>query len=86
MYEKINVKLWDVQKYIATHFGVTLDQASVIAYPLTWWVNTGRASTPMLKALLNAKTFMVARKLNAPGSHDECLKRVLDYLVTLETR
>ena len=80
MTSKVDEKVWEVQMYFVNHYNATLDQSSVYVNPLAWWIYTGRASAPMLKAFLNAKTFMIARRLYGPGSHDECLKRVTDYL------
>lgn len=79
MYQKVDDKLWQVQMYLAK--SMSFDEAERTVYPLRWYVNTGRASVPFLKALLSAKTYMVARKLSVGGSVDECIARVRKHLV-----
>lgn len=47
---------------------------------LLYYINSGRASTPFLKALVNAKPFMIARKLHMGGSDSEKIGRLKAYL------
>ncbi len=44
--------------------------------PLTWYINTGRASSDFLRRLLAAKPFMVARRLHKGGTYEETINRV----------
>lgn len=58
------------------------ESESLIA-PLEWWINTGRASTPFLKALVfttERQKLTIANKLVQGGSYEEAIKRVRDYL------
>lgn len=74
----IECGLWAIQRYAMHHYGI--DQADRDTYPLRWYVNTGRASAEFLRLLFHAKPFMVARLLHKGGSHDEALRRVMEYI------
>ena len=60
----------------------TWDQANRYLDPLSWYINTGRASTEFLRRLLATKPYLIARRLMKGGTYDEVLKRIfalLDY-------
>ena len=61
-----------------TKYGI--DEADRNIYPLVWYINTCRASTPFLKALLSSKTFMIARICHNGGSDDDVIQRIKAYL------
>lgn len=70
----IETCLWHIQREIMTRHGC--DAAERYMYPLTWYVNTGRASLDFLHKLVNARPVLVARDLAKGGSYDEALRRV----------
>lgn len=74
----IETFLWNVQRELMDRYGV--DAASREIEPLRWYVDTGRASTPCIRKMMEAKPFMLARKLHQGGSDDEIIKRVQKYL------
>lgn len=70
----IDTMLWHIQREIMQRYGV--DAAARYIAPLTWYINTGRASISFLHALYNARPVLVARDLAKGGSYDEALERV----------
>lgn len=78
MMQKIDGKIWEIQMYL--NKTMSFDEADRAVYPLRWWIYTDRASVTFLKALLSAKTFMIARKLAKGGSVDDCVNRIREYL------
>jgi len=74
----IDTGLWAIQRYGMQHYGT--DAAAQDIAPLTWYINTGRATLEFSRKLLNAKPFMVARKLHEGGSYDEAIRRIKDYI------
>ena len=70
--------LWNIQKILMKKYGCTAADREIA--PLIWYINTGRASTPFLKKLINAKPFMIARKLHMDGSDVEIINRVKAYI------
>jgi len=74
----IETGLWAIQRYLMQRYGV--DEAAQDVAPLKWYINTGRAPLEFTRMLLNAKPFMVARKLHEGGSYDEAIQRIKDYI------
>ena len=74
----INDCIWEIQKILMKKYGCTAADREIA--PLIWYINTGRASTPFLKKLIDAKPFMVARRLHAGGSDTEIINRVKAYI------
>lgn len=70
--------IWKIQKVLMTKYGCTAADREIA--PLIWHINTGRASTPFLKKLIDAKPFMVARKLHMGGSDAEIIDRIKAYI------
>ena len=70
--------LWNIQKILMKKYGCTAADREIA--PLIWYINTGRASTPFLKKLINAKPFMIARKLHMGGSDAEIIQRIKSYI------
>lgn len=70
--------IWKIRKCLMEKYGCTAADREIS--PLVWYVNTGRASTLFLEKLLNAKAFMIARKLHAGGSDAEIIDRVKAYI------
>lgn len=70
--------LWAIHDELQKRYGWR------IAYrenaPLCYYINSGRASADFLHRLLDAKPFMVARKLHQGGSDDAVIRRVKEYL------
>lgn len=72
--------LWAVYDKIYNYVGDSRTADNMV-YPLRWYVNTGRASTYFLNAMLNAKPFMIARKLRDNYTTDDnAIKAVIKYL------
>lgn len=74
----VDGKLWEIKLYLINKYGSRAADNDVD--PLRWYISTGRASVDFLKALLQAKSFMVARKLHEGGSYDESIARVKKYI------
>ena len=74
----IETGLWAIQRYLMERHGVY--QAAQDVAPLSWYINTGRAPIEFIRMVLNAKPYMVARKLHEGGSYDEAIQRVKDYI------
>lgn len=74
----IDQQLWAVKKYLMPRVGV--DQAAQDVAPLNWYIGTGRASVDFLRAFVQAKPYMIGRKLHQGGSYDEAIRRVKKYL------
>ena len=77
-YLTIEDGLFKVQLHLAKKYGWPQSETDV--YPLSWYVSTGRASTEFLRSLLEAKPYMIARKLHEGGSVQEAVERVKQYL------
>lgn len=69
--------LWQVKKRLYK-YGV--DVANDETAPLYWYINTGRAYMEFPIALVQAKPFMIARKLHEGGSYNEAIGRIKRYL------
>ena len=86
MYTQIENKLTEIAIYIwhkNPEWGFLRCENAVS--DLTWYIETGRASTPFLKAFLDAKTFMLGRLIMKGGSRSEVVERVKKYLGFTET-
>ena len=77
-YTTVDNYLWEVTRYIMTRKGV--DESVRMTDPLTWYVNTGRASAGFLKRLVDTKPYIIARLLMKGGSYDEAIARVRDRI------
>lgn len=73
----IDNKVWQVRKYLMERYGC--DRADVIVAPLAWYVETGRASVAFLRAFLDSKTFMTARRLTKARTYDMAIGSLKDY-------
>lgn len=83
MYQSVNTQkteccLWHIQRYLIERYGV--DQSYHDLSPLTWYINTGRASIGFIQKLYEAKPFMIARKLHQGGSYEDVIDRICDYI------
>ena len=74
----IDTMLWAIRGEIQSRHGV--DASYRMAAPLTWYVNSGRASTAFLHKLYEARPVLVARDLAKGGSYDEALARVFNRI------
>lgn len=70
--------LWSIERELMKRYGV--DQGRRFIDPLCYYINTGRASVEFIRLLIQAKPFMVARKLAAGGSTEDAIKRVQSYI------
>lgn len=69
--------LWKVQKNIIDKHKYSYDQSCNVLYPLSYYVNTGRASGTFLRRMSLVKPFVMARILvkgYSSGSVDDCIK------------
>ena len=66
--------LWDVQKVILHRHGT--DESFRLIDPLTYYVNTGRASVSFLHRLIETSPTRIANSLMKGGSHQEALDRI----------
>lgn len=78
-YTQIDDYLWSIKLRLMRKHGV--DEADRIIDPLTWYVRTGRAPLAFLHALIKAKPFMICRRLEAGGSTDEVINRLIAFLL-----
>jgi len=74
----IDAFLYEIERNLMNNYGV--DTASREIEPLRWYIGTGRASTPCIKKMMEAKPFMLARKLHMGGSTSEIINRILNYI------
>lgn len=74
----IDIYLNKVLACLMKHYGV--DQAYRDIDPLTWYINTGRASALFLRSLVSCKPFMIARKLHEGGSVQDAVDRIKTYV------
>ena len=74
--------LWAIQLCLMNKYGV--DTARCDMEPLKWYIGTGRAPTPFIASLLDAKPWMIARMLHKGGSYDDVLKRIKKYVGHVE--
>ena len=72
----IDKYLWDVQNRIMKKHGYSFDQSYNVLYPLSYYINTGRASAEFLHNVQFVKPFVMARLLVKKYEHgtvDECI-------------
>lgn len=74
----IETGLWHIERYLMDKYGG--QQASVDCAPLKWYINTGRAPLDFIRLVLNAKPFMIGRKLHEGGSYEDAINRVAKYI------
>lgn len=86
----IDKYLWDVQENIMKKHGYGFDQSYNVLYPLSYYINTGRASTEFLHNMQFVKPYVIARILVKGYEHgtvDECIaafkKKVEDTMKKL---
>lgn len=78
MTSKMSEYCWKVQWYLMKRYGC--DAADRMMDPLTWYIGTGRASLDFLRALLEAKPYMIGRQLAKEGSVDDAIQRIKAYI------
>ena len=77
-YLEIDNIIWNIKKRLMEKHGT--DESSRIIAPLTWYINTGRATVEFLKRLRDAKTFLIVRDLEKGGSYEETINRIYNRL------
>ena len=70
--------LLDIYLCLMKKYGV--DCADRDIYPVSWYINTGRATLTFIRLLKNAKTFMICNRLHKGGSVDETLQRIFKLI------
>lgn len=71
--------IWKVQQKIIEKYGYTYDQSYNVVYPLSYYVNTGRASAEFLRNVQYVKPYVMARilaKKYENGTVDECIAAI----------
>ena len=80
LYDKVSFKIFEIQKYIIDKYGIAINEAGLITYPLSWYVHSGRSSADFDRAVISAKTFILSRvlyKCKMDGSTvDETVKAI----------
>lgn len=74
----IDTCLWHIQRSIMNRHGI--DQSERDIAPLKWYIYTGRAPVEFLGKLIEAKPFMVGRKLHEGGSYEDAIRRIKNYI------
>lgn len=72
----IDEYLWDVRNDITRKHGYSFDQSYNVLYPLSYYINTGRASTEFLHNVQYVKPYVMARVLVKGYEHgtiDGCI-------------
>lgn len=70
----IDAYIWDVIFALAPDNG--MDNAARMASPLTYYINTGRASTDFLRRLFQIKPARVARIIAKGGSDNDIMAAI----------
>ena len=74
--------LRSVEGHMMRKYGV--DNAQKELSPLRWYIDTGRASTEFIRRLLNAKPFMLGRKLHSAsgtyGTYEDIIRYIKRYI------
>jgi len=70
--------LFFIEMYLSRHYGFRQAQSDLS--PLKWYINSNRATLDFLGKLVEAKPFMIGRKLHEGGSYEEAIDRVCDYI------
>ena len=71
--------VWKVQQKIIEKHGYTYDQSYNVVYPLSYYINTGRASVQFLNDMQYVKPYAMARVLVKgfeSGTIDECIAAI----------
>lgn len=74
----IGNKVWDIRYGLIKKYGV--DEADRLIAPLEWYINTGRASAPFLRKMLDSKTAGLVKILEKDGSTEKIIKSIKEYL------
>ena len=70
----IETMLWHIERELMERH--VCDAAARYMIPLKWYVNTGRAPTSFLRALMNGRPVLIARDLAKGGSDEEVIDRI----------
>lgn len=73
--EAIENQMYRIRLWLQMRHGTR--QGDVYMSPVEWWINTGRASTPFLKAFCKADYHAIGRILEKGGSDQEVVKKLL---------
>ena len=74
----IDNTIWEIYRKLMNKYGCM--NAEIYIRPLTWYVYTGRSTLEFEKRLINARKYMIVRKLTAGGSDQEIINRIKEYL------
>lgn len=58
----------------------TYREAEILAEPLAWYIETGRAPTPFLQKLVGIRPFLIVRRLEKGGSTNEVVERIKEFV------
>ena len=71
---RIDAELWKIRMELAKELG--FDESGRKMYPLTWYVNTGRASIGFLRDLFSADKKRIVNALKSSGCEDEAIRKI----------
>ena len=74
MNDRLDNIIWKIRQYLRNKYGI--DRGDNLMYPLVYYINTGRASTPFIKALIDSKPFVIGRVLANGGSDVEIIRKI----------
>lgn len=72
----IDDMLWDIRKALMFWANDDMTSSERHIAPLTWYINTGRASCLFINKLHDANYRLIARDLHQGGSHEEVINRI----------
>lgn len=74
MNDRLDNIIWKIRQYLRNKYGI--DRGDNLMYSLVYYINTGRASTPFIKALIDAKPFVIGRVLASGGTDAEIVRKI----------
>ena len=79
-WNNIDRYIWEVTLAMQKHCACGISTAESLAYPLKWYVYTGRASCDFLRLLVKTNPHMIARALADNGTSDELMEKVKELI------
>ena len=71
---RIDAELWEIRMALAKELG--FDESERKMYPITWYVNTGRASIEFLRNLFSADKTRIVNALKSSVCEDEAIRKI----------
>ena len=70
--------LWRVEYSLMRKYGTQM--AKYYMYPLTWYIGSGRAPMPFIRAMMRKRPHLIGRVLVRNGSVDDIINGLKEYL------